>query len=137
ELRALFAALAALPRPEPSPGFADRVMARVHLHEPLATRAAAWLRRLRPRSPFGLGVAVGFFALPAVLLVAGLAWLATVPGVTLQGVWIYGQTRIALVMDSLLGAILSMLIGSDWTLGFVAAAQSALAAFDPLDFAAF
>src|SRR5687767_75371 len=80
EWLALFAALSDLPELEPSPNFADRVMAHVRVSprqawQQQAARASAALARVLPRTTFGWGLATAFLALP-ILLGGGLTiWL--------------------------------------------------------------
>lgn len=60
----LSAALQALPRPEPSPGFAGRVVAAVEREERRSSQPAhpfAWLRRLVPQPAWGIGLAAVLF----------------------------------------------------------------------------
>jgi anti-sigma factor RsiW len=137
EVRALFSALAELPRLEPSPAFADRVMAHVRVHQPWAVRAAAWAKGFWPQSTIGLGLATAFFALPPLLFGAGLAWLASVPGMSWQALWIYGQSRALLLAQSATSALFSFILGSDWMLALGGAAQNAVTVVDPTRFAAF
>lgn len=85
-LRRLSTALAALPAREPSPGFADRVMARVSLPVPWHRRMAA---AIRDRTAAGVGIAA---TIAALLAGAGL-WAVRFPDLrplSLAG-WLAGQ----------------------------------------------
>lgn len=87
--RALFASLAALPRFEPSPAFADAVMARVAIRPAEAFEAAPAQARRRwlPRTRAGWMGLVGAVLVPAAPAVAILAWLLSYPGVTAGAVF--------------------------------------------------
>ncbi|HET8657032.1 MAG TPA: hypothetical protein VFL93_16015 [Longimicrobiaceae bacterium] len=73
--RALAHALSSLPRFEPSPSFADAVMARVRVTppepRPLAERLAEWL----PSTTRGWLLAVGALAAPVLSLIAAVAFI--------------------------------------------------------------
>ena len=86
ELRSLAAALAKLPLREPSPGFGDRVMARVRLPIPWHRRLAA---SLRERTAAGVAVAA---TLGALLAGTGL-WAFRFPHLspTVLAGWLAGQ----------------------------------------------
>jgi CubicO group peptidase (beta-lactamase class C family) len=86
--RAVLVALDALPRFEPSPGFADAVMARVVIpgRAAAAERSRRWLPRTR-RGWARLGAAV---LAPLAPLATLLAWLLTHPMVTAGGLWEMG-----------------------------------------------
>ena len=71
EWRALFGALGDLPGIEPSPGFADAVMARVDVRSAWAERTSAALRWLTPRTTAAWALLATAFALPA-LVYAGV-----------------------------------------------------------------
>lgn len=87
EWRALFAALASLPLLEPSPGFADRVMAGVTVHRPWTVRVAELIRRLIPDTTKGWVLITAFLSLPMLVIGGSVAWLLTRPAITLQGLW--------------------------------------------------
>jgi hypothetical protein len=78
--RSMLAALSALPRFDPSPRFAEAVMARVAVAaaDPLRARVRRWLPHTR-KGWAGLSVALLAPALPLFTL---LAWLFSHPGVT-------------------------------------------------------
>lgn len=88
--RAVIASLDALPRFDPSPGFADAVMARVVILDPAAAAEPARSRRWLPQTRRGwarLGAAV---LAPLAPLATLLAWLLTHPMVTVGGLWEMG-----------------------------------------------
>lgn len=95
EMHALFAALASLPRLEPSPGFAERVMAGVHLHQPWPARLAALLRRLLPTSTAGWVLAAAILAIPLLTAGTATAWIVSRPWFTAQTMAVYLVDRIA------------------------------------------
>lgn len=82
--RALFDAMAALPRFSPSPAFADAVMARVQLAA-APHPVMAWLRRRLPTTHRGWGVLAVVLAAPTVLMGVLIAWLLAHPLVSLRG----------------------------------------------------
>lgn len=89
--RSVIASLDALPRFEPSPGFADAVMARVVIFDPAAAASAARSRRWLPQTRRGwakLGAAV---LAPLAPLATLMAWLLTHPMVTMGGLWEMGS----------------------------------------------
>lgn len=88
--RAVIASLEALPRFEPSPGFADVVMSRVVLPQEAPQAAFSPLRRWLPRTRRGwAGLAVAL-AVPSAPLFALLAWLLSRPMVTVGSLWSMG-----------------------------------------------
>jgi hypothetical protein len=110
EWRALFSTLSGLPQFEPSPGFADRIMAGVRV-APQARHGAAWSRAwsrlsgqaaaaadaaagMLPRSTAGWAVATAFLALPVVISAALLSWLASSANLTPQALWAFGSTQL-------------------------------------------
>lgn len=97
ELRTLFAALGSLPELAPTEGFADRVMERVRVRQPVLAAASAWLDRVTPQSTRGWAAAAAVFALPAVGATILMAWLLSQPGVSAQGLW---TVTIALAGDA-------------------------------------
>jgi hypothetical protein len=94
--RALFVTLSGLASFEPSPGFADRVMAGVR-YAPRAAWSAAWqeratragqaLTRLAPQSSFGWALATALMSLPVILGGGTVAWLLQKEYITPQGLW--------------------------------------------------
>lgn len=101
EWRALFAGLAALPRIEPSPGFADRVMAQVRIHRPWYVHAAAMLRRILPTTTRGWMLVTAILALPVVTMGGAVTWLISRPWLSLGDLWIYLGHRAEEAMASL------------------------------------
>jgi hypothetical protein len=105
EWHALFAALEGLQQFEPAPDFADRVMAGVRLAPRTAWRtsvastrswaggqlgaAAAAVERVLPKSTFGWSLATALLALPLVLGVALVVWLADQAYATPSAIWAY------------------------------------------------
>lgn len=89
--RSLFAAMASLPRFEPSPSFDDAVLARVRI-APQRAAAAAWLARWLPSTSRGWLVLLGLALAPALPLIALVAWLLSRPMVTAAGLWQVGST---------------------------------------------
>jgi hypothetical protein len=123
EIRSLFKLLSGLPQIEPSTGFADRVVLKLRIREPLGGRALGWLKALLPQSTIGLTLATAFLGLPLLLGGGVLAWLTTMPGVTWQGLWLYGQGRLAQLLYLILTSSISRLAESDIVAGMATAAQ--------------
>lgn len=95
EWRGLFAALAELPRFEPSVGFAERVMAGVRVREPLWSRVLAVLGRLVPQSTFGWVLVAALVSLPVLATGGVAAWLLTRPGLSPEALWVFLSARSA------------------------------------------
>lgn len=110
EWRALFAALEGLPQFEPAPGFADRVMARVHVAPARGRTAWSWasaqaavtawagragtsLGRYLPKSTFGWAMATAFLSLPFVLGAAAMGWLVSRDYLTPQSLWVFATEQ--------------------------------------------
>lgn len=95
----LFAALSDLPDLEPSPNFADRVMARVRISprrawQQQAARTNAMLTRVLPKTTFGWALATALLALP-VLFGGGLTvWLLSKPNVTVLTLWTFLSSQV-------------------------------------------
>lgn len=121
EWRGLFTALDALPELEPSPGFADRVMASVKMMPAPATglaRARWW-----PRTTKGWSVVAAFLALPVVGLSSAVAWVLAQPwatSLTAQGLLSFATTKLATGLSWLTGEAESAILTN-------ALVQSALA----------
>ncbi len=104
EWRALFGALAELPRLEPSATFADNVMAAVRIRRPLMARVSALagqLERLLPRSRRTwtlLGVAA---VLPAAGMTALLLWVLSQPWLTINGLLSFGASELLTALTTL------------------------------------
>jgi hypothetical protein len=113
--RQLVEAVEGLPRLAPSPLFADRVMAEVHVYEPwdVAVRdaAAGWVQRLVPQSQ-PLRILAGASALTVGLALSVVCvWL----GAHMEGVFFFGSLARARLRDTLieqLGAAVSVLFGT-------------------------
>lgn len=103
EWRAVFAALAALPRLAPSPGFADRILARVRVRQPWAARVGAVLARLMPRTTTGWALLTACLALPAAAGTALIAWVMSRPGLSAQTLTLFLRDRAAEVILSFAG----------------------------------
>ena len=84
--RAVIAALSSLPRFEPSPSFADAVMARV-VPLPQQAVAEARVRRWLPRTTRGWMMLGVLSVAPMASLLALLAWLLSHPLVTAGSMW--------------------------------------------------
>lgn len=122
EWRALFTGLAALPRFAPAPGFMERVLAGVQVREPWAVRAAAWIRRLVPRTTRGWALAAAFLALPVITSAGALGWLLTRPMLTLQGLWLFTRDRVGDAVATLVGRSAGALVETPLTSWLVEAA---------------
>lgn len=118
ECRALFAALASLPLFDPSPGFADRVMAGVQVRVPVADRVAAVLGRLLPRTTRGWALAAAFLAAPILVVAALAGWLFTRPFVTPQALWLFLSDRVVDGVGALLGTVGTALLHGQLALWF-------------------
>jgi anti-sigma factor RsiW len=106
EWRTVFAVLASLPRLAPSPGFADRVLARVRIERPWTARIAALLARLAPRTTAGWALLTACLTLPAAAATALIAWILTRPGLnaeTLMTVMAFLRERAADLLLSFAG----------------------------------
>lgn len=125
EWRALFGALAELPRLEPSAAFADNVMAAVRIRRPMLARASALvgrLERLLPRSRRAwtlLGVAT---VLPAAGMTALLIWVLSQPWLTVNGLLSFGTRELMAALTTLPARGLDLLRDSGagvWVTGAV------------------
>lgn len=93
--RAVYTALAALPRFAPRADFADRVMARVRIPVPWHARAGALVVRSVPQTTRGWALATAVLSVPVIFVGSFLAWLLSKSYVTAQGLWIYATDRFA------------------------------------------
>jgi anti-sigma factor RsiW len=109
EWQALFAALEGLPQFDPSPGFAERVMAGVRLGEaPARSRRWDWQSaqaavtawaggaaesagRYLPRTTFGWAMATAFLSIPFVLAAAAAGWLVSRSYLTPGSLWVFAS----------------------------------------------
>ena len=89
EWRALFGALSDLPGIEPSPAFADAVMARVAVRSAWAERLSALLRWVTPRTTAAWALVAAALALPALVYAGAFAWLATQPWFTMAALSVF------------------------------------------------
>jgi len=112
EWRALFAALAALPQIEPTPGFADRVMAQVRVIQPWHVRVAAMLRRFLPTTTKGWLLLSAILALPLVTLGGAVTWLASRPWLSLGDLWIYLGFRLEEFMAGVARQLAVLVLGN-------------------------
>jgi anti-sigma factor RsiW len=102
--RSLYATLSTLPQLAPSAGFADAVMARVNTAPHAAT--ASWLVRWLPSTQRGWAFLLGLALAPALPVIALVAWVATNPLVSPQGLWEAGSSWVREAAWSLLVAVL-------------------------------
>lgn len=116
EWKALFSVLSSLPRIEPSPGFADRVMAGVHVKQPWTVRAMDLLRRLIPSGTTGWLLATALLALPVLAAGGVMAWLLSRPTITPEGLWLFVRDRATDGLLSLAGRAGSAVLESSTTL---------------------
>lgn len=128
EWRSLFLALAELPPLAPSPGFTDRVMARLHLpapvpvYAPLVRRAGELLTRVLPQTTAGWALAAAFVALPLLLGGGLLAWLFSHEYLTPATLWTFLNERAASGLQSLGTAAIAALMQTQaaaWALAMV------------------
>ncbi len=114
EWRGLFTSLEALPPIEPSPGFADRVMAQVTIL-PSPARAAAAVRWL-PQSTKGWSVVAAMLALPIMGVSAAVAWVLSQPWVSVlsaQAVLVFAWSRASAGLGWLSAQTTSLFMQSD------------------------
>ncbi len=119
EWRALFSGLAALPHLEPAPGFVDRVMASVHVHQPWQARVAALLRRLAPTTTGGWFLVTALLALPGLTMGGALTWLLSRPWLSLEELWIFFTFRAEALLLAVARRAGAMIIESQTTLRVV------------------
>ncbi len=128
EWRGLFGALEGLPPIEPSPGFADRVMARVTVL-PTPARAAAAVRWL-PQTTKGWSVVAACLALPVLGLGAAVAWVLSQPWISAlsaQAVLVYAWNGASAGFDWLSGRTTSLIMQSEAVQSLVAGLQRFMA----------
>ncbi|HET9982304.1 MAG TPA: zf-HC2 domain-containing protein [Longimicrobiales bacterium] len=113
EWRGLFAALSSMPGLEPSLGFADRIMAGVTLPQPAPARLAERVRRWLPRSTMGWALVTMFLALPAAAAAAAIAWIASTPWLSLDGVLLYTFDKASAGTAWLTGRVGALLLQSE------------------------
>ena len=111
--RAVFAALAALPRLDPRPGFADRIMARVRIPQPWHARAGAVLARALPRTTPGWAFAATVLSVPVLFIGGFAAWLLSKSYISAQGLWIFATDRFADGANQMASGAMSRVFQSD------------------------
>ena len=126
EWRMLFGALEDLPGTEPSPGFADAVMARVAVRSAWAERVSVAVRWVTPRTTAAWALLAAALALPALVFAGAFAWLATQPWFTATALSVFVKET----LPAWLGGI------GEWLLGMVVyygPVQSALGSIGAMD----
>lgn len=113
EWRSLFAALSALPRFAPAPGFTDRVMARVRLPRPWHARAAALAGQALPRSTRGWALIAALLALPILAGGSFMVWLLSKSYVTTHGLWVFVTDRFATAATRVIGSAATFIMQTD------------------------
>ncbi|MDQ3138836.1 MAG: hypothetical protein M3Q93_14770 [Gemmatimonadota bacterium] len=92
--REIVALLGALPLMSPAPGFADRVMARVAIPEPLATRQLASIRRRIFATRRSTGIAAGLLVLLVGSMAGSVVWtLGNQETLAAVGSWLAAQAN--------------------------------------------
>jgi anti-sigma factor RsiW len=119
EWRALFTGLAALPYLDPTPGFADRVMAGVRIHQPWPARVAALLRRLAPTTTMGWFLVTAIVSLPVLTMGGALTWLLSRPWLSLDALWIFITFRAEAALFGIAKRAGTLVIESQTTLWVV------------------
>jgi anti-sigma factor RsiW len=92
--RNLFTALSALPRFEPSHGFADAVLARTRM-QPEPGLLAQWLRWATPTTRRGWALLIAALAAPALPILIAAVWLLTHPALTVEALWEWTLLRMS------------------------------------------
>jgi len=111
--RAVYAALATLPRFGPRPGFADRVMARVRIRQAWHARAGAVLARVLPRTTPGWAFAAAILSVPVLFVGGFAAWLLSKSYITAQGLWIFATDRFAEGANQMASGAMTHAMNSD------------------------
>lgn len=119
EWRALFAGLAALPQIEPSPGFADRVMAQVRVRQPWHVRIVIMLRRFLPSTTGGWLLATAILALPVLTMGGALTWLISRPWLSLGDLWTYLGFRAEEFMTAIVRRVAIMILENQTSLSIL------------------
>lgn len=113
EWRALFGALAALPSFAPAPQFAQNVMARVQIRQPMATRLARLADRtadrLVPRTPRALALVAAAFTVPAAALITLIVWISARPWLSVEAIAAFALQRTAALLNAVPGQALALL----------------------------
>lgn len=126
EWRALFTELAALPYLEPSPGFADRVMASVQVIQPWHARVAALLRRIVPVTTGGWFLMTALLALPVLTMGGAATWLLSRPWISADTLLTYFAMRTEAALLALVQLIGVMVIENQITLQIINGVQQLL-----------
>lgn len=130
EWRSLFNVLAELPQFEPSPMFADNIMALVKLPDPWYVRALVRVgdraHRYAPRSSRGWALAAACLALPLTLFGVLATWWVSKPYITASNVFAFTLHRSEEFLNSVAQGALSQAMQTDVAL-FIARQLDALA----------
>jgi anti-sigma-K factor RskA len=118
--RTLFAALSSLPRFAPTPGFGDAVMARVQV-APAPSAVTRWLQRWIPSTRRGWVLVAAASAIPALPLLALVAWILSRPAVSPAALEQWASERTQAAAQHLFAYLLDWGLGS----GALGLAQSA------------
>ena len=120
--RMVIGSLSEMPRFEPTPGFAEAVMARVQIAPvPWAVRVRQWL----PQTRRGWALAFGAVTAPLAPVVVLLAWLLSHPMVTVSGLWYWGTSRVRDTAWNAVGGFFAAAVergNVGWVPDFIAAA---------------
>jgi anti-sigma factor RsiW len=125
EWRALFLVLSGLPHLAPRPGFADRVMAAVHLpvrvpvYAPLLKRAGELMAQAAPRTTGGWALLTAFVTLPLLLVSGAVAWLFSRGYLTPATLWAFINEQAATGVQSLGASVLATVMQTR-TVGWLA-----------------
>ena len=126
EWRALFGALGDLPGIDPTPGFADTVMARVDVRSAWAERVSALMRWLMPRTTAAWALLAAALSLPALVYAGVFAWLAQQPWFTMAAASVF----IRQTLPDWIGAIFERVLG---TVIYYGPVQSALGSLGTME----
>jgi len=97
----------------PTPGFANRVMARVAVRQAWYARSAGWVSRFVPKTTGGWVVAVALLAVP-VLAVGTLAvWLLSRSYLTGYRLWVFATDQFAAGTNQVASGALSRIMQTD------------------------
>lgn len=121
EWRSLYAALADLPQYSPSALFADRVMARVSIAQPLpvwapvVAQAKLLVAKVAPKTSAGWALAAALLALPILLGGGVMGWLISKDYITPQSLWLFVTERTSSSLQSLGASTLSSVMETELT----------------------
>lgn len=116
EWRTLYAAIGSLPQFSPSATFADGVMARVMIAQPLplwtplVAQAKLLAERIAPKTSAGWAMAAALFALPLLLGGGLVTWLISKDYVTPESLWVFVTDRAGSSLQALGASALSNLL---------------------------